>query len=116
MRCYDTACAGPAEPIHESPAAVYWHRELPPLDTTAVSEHSVEATSVRVPGSLARRSALWDRCYDDLMAQAERRLIQEVVRLHGRCAHVLQETIDSRHDDATGTSWLHGEFRFALLR
>jgi hypothetical protein len=95
---------------------VYWHRELPPVDATAVSEHVLEATSARVRGTIARRDELWQRCYNNLMAHAETRLIQEVARLGGRFAHVLQESIDSRRNDATGESWLHGEFRFALLR
>jgi len=30
---------------------VYWHRELPPLDAAALSEHVVEADSVRARAS-----------------------------------------------------------------
>lgn len=116
MRTFDTACAGPDAATGYSVNLVYWHRELPPFDAAAVSEHLVEASSFRVPGTIARRDELWKRCYRDLMAHAETRILQEVQRLHGRYAHVLQESIDSRHDDATGESWLHGQFRFALLR
>ena len=32
---------------------VYWHRELPPLDAEPLGEHTVEANSMRVAGSLA---------------------------------------------------------------
>lgn len=95
---------------------VYWHRELPPLDAEAIGEHIVEATSQRVPGTLVHRDELWDRCYEDLMAQARRRLEQEVVRLQGDCAHVLNEYVDSQHDEATGESWLHGRFSYMLYR
>jgi hypothetical protein len=49
------------------------------------------------------------------MARAADRLQQEVERLGGRYAHVLEESIDSRHDDATGESWLAGRFRYLLL-
>jgi hypothetical protein len=42
---------------------VYWHRDLPPLDADLVAEHTVEATSNRVPATLAHRDELWDQCY-----------------------------------------------------
>ena len=34
---------------------VYWHRDLPPLDAELVAEHTVEANSSRVAGTLAHR-------------------------------------------------------------
>ena len=34
---------------------VYWHRDLPPLAAEAMDEHSLEATSGRVPGTIAHR-------------------------------------------------------------
>ena len=37
---------------------IYWHRELPPFDADAVAEHSIEATSSRVPGTLVHRDEL----------------------------------------------------------
>jgi hypothetical protein len=48
---------------------VYWHRGLPPLAAEVMGEHTVEATSGRVPGTLAHRGELWNKCLDDLMAQ-----------------------------------------------
>lgn len=95
---------------------IYWHRELPPLDADPVEEHTAEATSARVADTLAHRGELWQRSYDDLMAQARRRLAQEVVRLHGDYAHVRDESIDTRHDDVTGEAWLHGRFTYMLYR
>jgi hypothetical protein len=95
---------------------IYWHSELPPLDAEATGEHIVEATSGRVPGTIAHRDELWDRCYEDLMAQAQTRLEQEIIRLGGNFAHVLNESIDSRHDDATNESWMHGRFAYMLYR
>ena len=95
---------------------VYWHRELPPLKADPVGEHTIEATSRRVPGTLACRSELWDRCYAELMENAERRLAQEVARLGGDCAHVLGEEITPRYDHAAGEAWLHGRFGFMLYR
>jgi len=95
---------------------VYWHRELPPPNAEPIAEHSVEATSARVPSTLAHRDELWDRCYEDLMANTRTRLEQEVVRLGGSYAHVLNESVDSRHDDVTGESWLHGVFTYMLYR
>jgi hypothetical protein len=95
---------------------VYWHRELPPLDTELLAEHTLEANSGRVTGSLAHRGELWDQCYRDLMAQAEHRLVQEVDRLGGQYAHVFDEAIEPRHDDAAGDAWLHGRFNYMLYR
>lgn len=98
------------------PGTIYWHRELPPLDAVAIGEHTVEATSLRMPDTLANRDALWRRSNDELMDQARARLAQEVARLGGRYAHVLDESIDTRHDAATGEAWLHGRFTYMLYR
>jgi hypothetical protein len=97
--------------------AVFWHRDLPPLDAELLGgEHIVEASSKRVKGDLAHRNALWDECYDDLMARARDRLVQEVARLGGHYAHVLEEFVESRRNDVTGESWLQGRFFYVLLR
>lgn len=96
------------------PKIVYWHRELPPLDAEMLSEHTVEATSSRVPGTIAHRDELWDRRYQELMAQAEHRMAQEVARLGGDFAHVHDEEIDTKRDDAAGEAWLHGRFSYML--
>jgi hypothetical protein len=95
---------------------VFWHRELPPLDADLLAEHTVEATSSRVPGTLAYRDAVWDQCYRELMANAEHRLVQEVTRLGGHFAHVRDEAIVPKHDDAAGETWLHGRFSYMLYR
>ena len=95
---------------------VYWHRELPPFDADAMAEHIIEATSSRVPGTLVHQDELWGKCYENLMACTASRLEQEVVRLGGDYAHVLDESIDSRHDGATGEAWLHGRFTYMLYR
>jgi hypothetical protein len=99
-----------------TPQIVYWHRELPPLDAELMAEHTVEADSGRVPGTIAYRDELWDHCYRDLMARAESRLVQEVTRLGGHFAHVHDEAIDPKHDDAAGEAWLHGRFSYMLYR
>jgi hypothetical protein len=95
---------------------VYWHRELPPLEAELVAEHTVEASSSRVSGTIAHRTALWDQCYHELMANAESRVVQEVARLGGHFAHIHDEAIDPKHDDATGQAWLHGRFSYMLYR
>ena len=95
---------------------IYWHRELPPLDAELMGEHVLEATSSRVQGSLAHRGELWDGAYEELMENTQARLNQEIGRLGGHYAHVLDESIDSRRNDATGESWLHGRFTYALSR
>ncbi|MGE0815668.1 MAG: hypothetical protein AB7O28_10770 [Vicinamibacterales bacterium] len=95
---------------------IYWHRELPPLDTEAMDEHVVEATSDRVAGTITREGGLWDRCHAELMRRVHERLGQELARLGGDCAHVIDEHIDSRRDDATLESWLHGRFTYVMYR
>lgn len=114
------SAAGPAvEPVRDPDndrKIVYWHRELPPLDAEPVGEHIVEANSMRVTGNLAHRGDLWDRCYRDLMRGVHDRLRQEVHRLGGHYAHVLEEAIDSRHDDRSGDVWLRGRLKYLLLR
>ena len=41
--------------VNVSNKVVYWHRELPPLDAEVIGEHTLEATSMHVPGTLAHR-------------------------------------------------------------
>lgn len=95
---------------------VYWHRELPPFDAEILGEHTVEATSDRVQGTLTHGHELWHRCYEGLMASTRSRLAQEVARLGGDYAHVLDESIDTRRDEATDEAWLHGRFTYVLSR
>ncbi len=100
----------------QEPQIVFWHRELPPLHADPVGEHTLEATSSHTEGTLAHRDELWDRFYEDLMAHACTRFEQEIARLGGHYAHVLEESVDVRHDDAKGEVWLHGVFRYVLYR
>jgi hypothetical protein len=95
---------------------IYWHRELPPVTAEALGEYSLEATSKRVPGTILHQAELWEGCYEDLMKEAGRRLEQEISRLGGNCAHVISESVDSRHDGANNESWLHGSFTYVLYR
>jgi hypothetical protein len=81
-----------------------------------MAEHTVEANSSRVPGTIAHRDELWDQCCRELMANAESRLVQEVARLGGHFAHVHDEAIDPKHDGAAGEAWLHGRFSDVMYR
>ena len=67
-----------------SSQVAFWHRDLPPLDAAVMGEHTVEANSDRVPGTLAHRDDLWDACYQQLMARATDRVTTEIARLGGR--------------------------------
>jgi hypothetical protein len=98
------------------PKTIYWHRELPPLDAQPMGEHVVEAVSTRMADTIANREQLWNRCEDELMANARTRLCEEIVRLGGRFAHVLRESIETHHNPATGEVWLHGCFTYELFR
>lgn len=95
---------------------VYWHRELPPRDAEPIGDHTIEATSGRVPGTLEHRDEMWDRCYRELMDRVRFRLEQEIVRLGGDYAHVLSEHIEPKHDDRTGEAWMYGQFDYELYR
>jgi hypothetical protein len=95
---------------------VYWHRDLPPIDAELLAEHTVEATSGHVPGTLSHRDDLWDRCYQELMAHTEARLAQEIARFGGDCAHVHQESIEVCHAEAANEAWLHGRFSYLVYR
>lgn len=95
---------------------VFWHRDLPPIDAEMMAEHTVEANSSRVPGTLAHRGELWDRCYQELMVAAQERIVTEMARLGGDYAHVHSESIGAKHDDVAGDAWLHGTFTYTLHR
>jgi hypothetical protein len=82
----------------------------------AVAEHSVEASSARVPGTIAHRDELWDACERQLVADAAARLHQEISRLGGRYAHVLDERIEVKHDAVSDEAWLHGRYAYMLYR
>ena len=94
---------------------VYWHRELPPLEAVALGEHTIEADSTHVAGTLANQE-LWNQCASDLAKGIERRLAQEAARLGGDCAHVLDEHIDEKHDSVHDEAWLHGRYTYMLYR
>ena len=79
-----------------------------------MGEHTVEANSNRVAGTIAHRSELWDSCYREMMANAETRISTEITRLGGRYAHVRSESIGVKHDDAAGEAWLHGTFTYVM--
>jgi hypothetical protein len=87
---------------------IYWHRDLPPSDAEYTGEHIIEAASARVASTVAPSDELCDRYYQNLTAQIRDRLEQEVLRLGGSYADVLDESIDSGRDDVTGERWLHG--------
>lgn len=116
MHMLQNQSAASLQNLGDDTKVIYWRQELPPVDAEMIGEYTVEAVSERVPGTIAHRDELWDRCYDDLMREMGARLEQEVVRLGGHYAHVRDESIESRHDDQTGETWLHGRFTYALYR
>jgi hypothetical protein len=102
--------------VNQQRAVIYWHRQLPPLEAETLGEHTLEAISGRVPDTIAHRDELWNQCKDSLMVHANNRLAEEISRLGGRFAHVLDESIDVKHDRAAGEAWLHGRFTYMLYR
>jgi hypothetical protein len=105
----DTAC-------RTERSSIYWHRDLPPVEAQAMGEHVVEASSTRVPDTIANRSDLWNRYERELMENACKRLRDEIARLGGRYAHVFDEVIEPRHNASTGEAWLYGRFTYMLYR
>ena len=95
---------------------IYWHRELPPRDAEAIGDHTIEATSHRVPGTPHLRDEVWSGCCQDLMDRVRVRLEQEIARLGGDCAHVMSEHLEPRHDEKTGEMWMYGRFEYELYR
>ena len=73
-------------------------------------------TVSQVSGTLAHRDELWDQCYQELMTNTTHRLVEEVARLGGHYAHVHDEAISPKHDDAAGEAWMHGRFTYMLYR
>lgn len=96
--------------------SIYWRRELPPLDAQSLGEYVVEASSHHVADTIAHRDELWNRCEEELMANARLRLREEIDRLGGRYAHVLHESIEPRHNTSSGEAWLSGRFTYMLYR
>ena len=50
------------------------------------------------------------------MTNTMSRLVEEVARLGGHYAHVHEEPISPKHDDAVGEVWLDGRFTYLLYR
>ena len=111
-----TGVERPAVSGPEEPRCIYWHRDLPPGDAEMLGEHVLEAHSSRMRASFAYRDEAWESCYRDLMEQTSTRLKQEIERLGGDYAHIVKESVLSRHDDATGSAWLQGRFTYMLYR
>jgi hypothetical protein len=99
-----------------SDAKIYWHRDFPPLHAEPIGEHTIEAVSRHVSGTVAHRDDLWLVCHDDLMEQARLRMEQELGRLGGDYGHVFDEAIESRRDDFKNETWLHGRFDYVVYR
>ena len=55
-------------------------------------------------------------CAQYPIATVESRLDQEIARLGGRFAHVLDERIETKRDAVTDEAWLHGRFVYMLYR
>ena len=99
-----------------APPRIYAHRELPPIDEEIAGEQVVEAASDPIPYVWTERDALWQRCHDSLMRRAHERIEQEVIRLGGSSAHLLEEIIEPKIDHATEQYQLVGRFAFVMYR
>jgi len=102
--------------VRAAEKAIYWHRELPPLNAEPIGERFIEINSMHVPGTLAHRDELWNQCYDDLVDKFATELDREILRLGAQYAHVLSESIDSKRNDVANEAWLHGSFAYVVYR
>jgi hypothetical protein len=95
---------------------VYWHRDLPPFDAEAIGEHSLEADSPRQADTVANRDELWSEYRLGLNEAVHDRIGQEVSRLGGHFAHVLDERVEIKRDAAKGEAWMHGRYTYMLYK
>ena len=79
-------------------------------------EHTVQATSDWVGYSFAERDKLWAACHANLLSNTGERIAQEVERLGGSCAHVLEEDIAPKIDNSLDRYRLEGTFTYVLYR
>jgi hypothetical protein len=93
---------------------IYWRNEVPPMHEQIEGEHVVEARSKAVHRSFGDHDDLWGQCYPDLMKTAAQRITDEVTRLGGSCAHVIDEAVNSKVNEGTSEFWLHGRFTFLM--
>ncbi len=107
---------GPTTLWGYSPSRALGEGAFPKRHLGGIGNHTIEATSGRVPQTLEYREKMWERCYRELMDRTRLRLAQEIVRLGGDYAHVLKEEIAPRHDDRTGEAWMYGRFDYELYR
>ena len=99
-----------------APTRIYWHHELPPLEHDPVSEHVVQARSDVVPYRPGHLDDLNEACLASLRNAAAHRLEQELDRLGGDSAHVTDEEIEAKHDEASATFSLQGTYTYVLYR
>jgi|ETNmetMinimDraft_24_1059892.scaffolds.fasta_scaffold70897_1 hypothetical protein len=93
---------------------IYWHRDLPPLQDRIEGEHWITAKSDVIPHSLTHDSEVWGQCFPTLERNLEKRLLQEIERQGGHCAHILDERIRRKTHHADETCWLEGEYCYVL--
>ena len=100
----------------QSEKRIYWHRDLPPLDAEIEGEHFLDAASEKVPYHFDRRDQLWVECHPSLVSSVETRIDQEITRLGGRCAHIVDEDIEPSVNNGAGLYHLKGKFTYLLYR
>ena len=93
---------------------IYWHREFPPLHDRIEGKHWITAQSDSVAYSLTHDSEMWGKCFPSLERNLEARLVQEIERQGGHCAHILDERIRRKINHADETCWLEGEYCYTL--
>lgn len=108
-----STASAPAKATLPGEQRVFFGRDLPPLGEVVEGEHTIEADSPALPID-ACHDALWDDGSSALQTEVTRRIEQELLRLGGSCAHVVEARLEPKVDYATGKMWLHGRYAYVL--
>ncbi len=95
---------------------IFWHGDLPPLEAEMLDEHWVVARSDAVKYRFDHKTELWAQCVDSLRVNLEHRLGQEIRRLGGDYAHILDERVVPKIDHESDTYCLEGRYDYVLFR
>jgi CHAT domain-containing protein len=108
---------GSTQEVVESAGVVRGSKQLLlDRDATEAAFKALPLSDFRILHLAVHGVALASLLRDAHGAHTHHRLEQEITRLGGHYAHVLDEHVDSRRDDASGESWLHGRFIYVLYR
>jgi len=99
----------------KSEKRIYWHSDLPPLEDKIAGKYQVTAESDPIPLDYRHKDELRGRSEPSLALRLEDRLGQEIDRLGGHCAHILEEHITPVIDYHNNQYRLRGTYTYVLF-